>query len=105
MAKTYFTLEEANNLLKQIEPKARKLQNKYAKELDSGKIKWGSLHSATFWEDNYKSFEPNNFEYIEKLVKIVQNPMQIITEHEVEMKCIACFDLGEFARCYPGGSM
>lgn len=76
---------------------------KFAKEVDSGKLKWGSLHTQSFWEDNYKAFEAHNFEYIEKLVKIVQSSYNL-TESEIEMKCIACFDIGEFARCYAGGS-
>ena len=61
------------------------------------------MHSTQFWEDNYKDFEYSNFEYIKNLVKIIQNP-NTFTEDEIEMKCIACFDLGEFARLYPSGS-
>ena len=30
---------------------------KFVKELESGKLKWGSLHTTSFWEDNYKDFE------------------------------------------------
>jgi V-type H+-transporting ATPase subunit H len=37
------------------------------------------------------------------LVKILQNP-NTFTEADIEMKCVACFDLGEFARLYPGGA-
>jgi V-type H+-transporting ATPase subunit H len=37
------------------------------------------------------------------LAKIIQNP-NTFTDNEIEMKCIACFDLGEFARLYPGGA-
>ena len=76
---------------------------KYVKELESGDIKTGSLHSSSFWEENYKEFEFNNFEYIKMLVRILQNPNNL-TDRDIEMKCVACFDLGEFARLYPGGA-
>jgi hypothetical protein len=74
---------------------------KYVKELESGNLKPGSLHTTPFWEDNFREFEHNNFEYIRQLVRILQNPN---IEHDIEMKCIACFDLGEFSRLYPGGA-
>lgn len=76
---------------------------KYTKEIESGNIKWGSLHTTAFWEDNYKDFEFNNFEYIRNLVKIIQNP-NTFSDSDVEMKSIACFDIGEFSRLYPGGA-
>lgn len=37
------------------------------------------------------------------LVRILQNPNNL-TDHDIEMKCVACFDLGEFSRLYPGGA-
>ena len=46
------------------------------------------------------------------IIKIYQNgrPVNnycrfiVDTEEDIKMKCIACFDLGEFARLYPGGA-
>jgi V-type H+-transporting ATPase subunit H len=72
------------------------------KELDSGMLKKGSLHTREFWEENYKEFELSNFEYIRRLVRFVQG--NTIGEGQIEQQCIACFDLGEFARLYPGGA-
>ncbi len=72
------------------------------KELDSGIIKKGSLHTREFWEENYKEFELSNFEYIRRLVRFVQN--SAVGDGQIEQQCIACFDLGEFARLYPGGA-
>ena len=72
------------------------------KELDSGILKKGSLHTREFWEENYKEFEMSNFEYIRRLVRFVQN--NAVGDKEIEQQCIACFDLGEFARLYPGGA-
>ena len=48
MAKVYFTLEEANELLRKIEPKARKLQKLY--------------FDAYSLNDVQVSFNPDNFE-------------------------------------------
>ena len=76
--------------------------DKYVKELESGILKQGSLHSTAFWEENYKEFETNRFDYIRRLVTIVDS--QNNENADIEMKCIACFDLGEFARLYPGGA-
>lgn len=76
--------------------------DKYKAELDSGKLRWGFLHSSDFWEDNFKNFEFQNFEYIRILSQILKAP--IIKDSDVEMKCIACFDIGEFAKLYPAAS-
>ena len=70
--------------------------------MDSGALKKGSLHTREFWEENYKEFELSNFEYIRRLVKLLQNSEN--SDKQIELQCIACFDLGEFARLYPGGA-
>lgn len=76
--------------------------DKFVKELDTGILKNGSLHSTAFWEENYKEFETNNFSNIRKLVNIIGNKEE--NDITIEQKSIACFDLGEFARLYPGGA-
>lgn len=73
--------------------------DKYVKELQSGTLKNGSLHSVAFWEENYKNFEADNFDNIRRLIIIIRNP-----NIPVEQKSIACFDLGEFSRLYPNGA-
>lgn len=69
--------------------------------MDAGDLKQGSLHTAAFWEDNYKEFEYNKFEYIRRLVSLINHEGG---EENVEQKSIACFDIGEFARLYPAGA-
>ena len=61
-----------------------------------------SLHTREFWEENYREFEFSNFEYIRRLVKFVSKDAD--GDEQIEQQCIACFDLGEFARLYPGGA-
>lgn len=75
---------------------------KYKVELESGNLKWGFLHSSDFWEDRYRDFEDNNFECIRLLTQIIKAP--ISRSEDIDRKCIACFDLGEFAKYYPGGA-
>jgi hypothetical protein len=99
-------IKEQLNFIYDFLEKNYKIMNsfeKFTKEIDSGNLKWGSLHTTAFWEDNYKDFEFNNFDYIRKLVCILQSANNL-TDHDIEMKCIACFDLGEFVRLYPGGA-
>ena len=72
------------------------------KELDNGILKKGSLHTREFWEVNYKEFEFSNFEYIRRLETLLSKEAE--GEEQIEQQCIACFDLGEFARLYPGGA-
>lgn len=74
---------------------------KYIKELDAGDLNPGSLHTPAFWEDNYREFEYDHFEYIRRLVEIIKHDGG---EENIEQKSIACFDIGEFARLYPGGA-
>ena len=98
-------IKELLNFIYDFLEKNYKIMNsfdKFVKELDSGNLKQGSLHSTAFWEENYKEFEANQFDNIRKLVCIVQSAGD--TEEDIKMKCIACFDLGEFARLYPGGA-
>ena len=75
---------------------------KYKKEIDSGKLKWGFLHTSEFWEDHFRDFEYKDFEYIRLLTEIIKAPQ--IRDADLDKKCIACYDLGEFAKFYPGGS-
>ena len=98
-------IKEMLNFIYDFLEKNYKIMNsfdKFVKELDSGYLKQGSLHTTAFWEENYKEFETNQFDNIRKLVCIVQSAGD--TEDDIKMKCIACFDLGEFARLYPGGA-
>lgn len=75
---------------------------KYKLELDSGNLKQGFLHTSEFWEDNFKAFEFQDFEYIRLLTQIIKSPST--SEADIKVKCIACFDIGEFAKLYPGAA-
>ena len=67
------------------------------KEILSGNLVEPYLHSKIFIESNYFKFEENDFELIYKL-----NEILLDKKSSDNSKKFACFDLGEFARLYPG---
>ena len=75
------------------------------KEIESGDLKWGSLHTNDFWEDNFKEFERDGFKYVKILCDIVNKTEQVDYSEKIQMIAVACFDIGEFARLYPGGAL
>lgn len=78
---------------------------KYVAEIESGDLKWGSLHTNDFWEDNFKEFEREGFKYVKMLCEIVNKTEPVNNSEKIEMIAVACFDIGEFARLYPGGAL
>jgi len=73
--------------------------DRYVRELESGSLKPGYVHSERFWLDNVKKFETNDFAAIKKLVHYVTASSDPAT------LCLAIRDLGEFARLHPFGKM
>eukprot|EP00923_Selenidium_pygospionis_P025598 GHVN01045204.1.p1 GENE.GHVN01045204.1~~GHVN01045204.1.p1 ORF type:complete len:462 (+),score=79.97 GHVN01045204.1:78-1463(+) len=69
---------------------------RYKLELDKQKLKWSFLHSEKFWHENVMQFEDSEFEAVKKLSKLLRSD-------DVETVCVACHDLGEFARLHPAG--
>mmetsp|Transcript_15515 Transcript_15515/g.33755 ORF Transcript_15515/g.33755 Transcript_15515/m.33755 type:complete len:413 (+) Transcript_15515:82-1320(+) len=68
----------------------------YEKELESNELVPGYLHSERFWLDNVGKFDKDDFGPIRKLTTLLgsSNPTTL---------CLACSDLGEFARLHPLG--
>ncbi len=71
--------------------------DKYAKEITSGKLEWGPVHTDEFWKDNVTKMEKDDFKLIRCLVSLLD---QKNTSQQI---AIACFDIGEFIRFYPNG--
>jgi len=69
---------------------------KYEKEVNSGNLKWGYLHSNKFWGENINKFEQNGFGVIGELCKL-------LNEDDKETQAVACHDIGEFAVLHPLG--
>jgi V-type H+-transporting ATPase subunit H len=70
--------------------------DRYEKELGSGTLRWGFIHSEKFWLENVNQFEKDNFAPVSQLVKL-------LGADDSETQAVACHDLGEFARLHPNG--
>lgn len=69
---------------------------RWASEVASGALRWGILHTEKFWRENAKFVERRDFELLKALLALLADPDPAVV-------CVALFDLGEFARCYPNG--
>lgn len=70
---------------------------RFEREVTSGRLKWGFIHSEKFWLENVLKCEANNFRIIDHLMVIAR------TSRDPETLAVACHDLGEFARLHPVG--
>ena len=69
---------------------------RYERELKSGSLKWGFIHSEKFWLENVANFERENFGPVSQLVGLLGSADSVT-------QAVACHDLGEFARLHPSG--
>eukprot|EP00033_Pygsuia_biforma_P002248 GCRY01002492.1.p1 GENE.GCRY01002492.1~~GCRY01002492.1.p1 ORF type:complete len:468 (+),score=85.53 GCRY01002492.1:165-1568(+) len=70
----------------------------YLKELQSGYLKWGPVHSsAEFWAMHAEEIEADNFKIINDLLEILK------TSPDAVSIAVAAHDLGEYAQNAPGG--
>lgn len=70
----------------------------YKSEVESAHLQWGVVHSEKFFKENVRRMEgaDGKFSIIKMLVRLTN-------EGDDEVAAIACFDIGEFVRHYPGG--
>jgi hypothetical protein len=74
----------------------------YQMQLESGTMTWDSgYHSESFFQNNYKMFELNDFYALKLLISYVSTEKYL--EQQEDLVAMACFDIGEFARFYPMG--
>jgi len=71
---------------------------RYEREIDSGKLEWGIVHTEKFWREHVFEMEKTDFKVINKLTNLLdsEDPMVV---------AVACYDLGEFVRFYPQGRL
>ena len=69
---------------------------RYERELGSGALKWGFIHSEKFWLENVTNFDRDAFAPVAQLLKLLGSSDPIT-------QAVACHDLGEFARLHPSG--
>jgi V-type H+-transporting ATPase subunit H len=70
----------------------------YEHEILSGNLEWGILHNEKFFRQNAKHFEGENSDF-----PLLRKLILLASLDDEDVACVACFDLGEFARHYPNG--
>ena len=70
--------------------------DRYEKELATGQMRRGFIHSEKFWLENFSNFERDNFAPVQRLINLLGSSDPIT-------QAVACHDLGEFARLHPSG--
>lgn len=72
--------------------------DRYERELSTGQLHWGFIHSDKFWSENVMKFEANQFAAVKKLAALLgsTNPTTL---------AVACHDLGEFVQLHPLGKI
>lgn len=90
--------EEIRSVAAKIAHETSKHSNfdRYEKELESGQLGRGFIHSEKFWLENYTNFERDNFAPVQRLINLLGST-------DSTTQAVACHDLGEFARLHPSG--
>lgn len=95
--------DDIRELVQLIHSQVKELSNfdRYMKELESGKLSWGFIHSSKFFGENVMKFETGNFKAVELLAKLLcadEDPAKDATT-----LAVACHDIGEFVSLHPVG--
>merc|ERR1712039_328046 len=96
-AELYEDIRDTTQLIAQ---KVQEISNfdRYEKELQTGKLQWGFVHSSKFWSENVSKFETNDFRAIKHLASLL-NDMRT----DKTTLAVVCHDLGEFVTLHPLG--
>jgi V-type H+-transporting ATPase subunit H len=71
--------------------------NRYMKELESGNLSWGFIHSPKFFGENIMKFSTNDFKAVKQLANLVAQDGNNTT------LAVACHDIGQFVALHPDG--
>jgi len=90
--------DDIKEVAQSIQTEVSMLSNfdRYMKELESGTLAWGFIHSSKFWGENVMKFEQDGF----KALKLLAN---LLTSDNATTVAVACHDLGEFVSLHPLG--
>lgn len=69
---------------------------KYQKELSTELLDFTPCHSEKFWKENVQRFQEQDFYLVRNIVKLLRST-------DDKTVAVACNDLGEFCRLFPGG--
>jgi V-type H+-transporting ATPase subunit H len=90
--------EDIRVLVQLISSEVKELSNfdRYMRELESGTLSWGFIHSSKFFGENVMKFEHGEF----KALKLLAN---LLSSDSVTTLAVACHDIGEFVSLHPLG--
>jgi len=90
--------DDIRELVQLISTEVKELSNfdRYMKELESGTLSWGFIHSAKFFGENVMKFDTAEFKAVKVLASLLSsdNPTTL---------AVACHDIGEFVSLHPFG--
>eukprot|EP00406_Dinophysis_acuminata_P008109 CAMPEP_0179236656 /NCGR_PEP_ID=MMETSP0797-20121207/14039_1 /TAXON_ID=47934 /ORGANISM="Dinophysis acuminata, Strain DAEP01" /LENGTH=442 /DNA_ID=CAMNT_0020943917 /DNA_START=55 /DNA_END=1384 /DNA_ORIENTATION=+ len=72
--------------------------DRYERELQTGNLSWGFIHSTKFWAENVLKFEQNDFRALRSLADVLADRRTSPTT-----LAVACHDVGEFVSMHPLG--
>lgn len=93
----YDEIHSMSNLI-QTEVQTMSNFDRYERELQSGTLTKGFIHSSKFWAENVMKFEQNDFRSIKMLAALLQSHSTDATT-----LALACHDIGEFVTLHPLG--
>lgn len=70
----------------------------YKSEVESGHLRWGTVHTEQFFKENARMMEGTDGDF--KLLKVL---IALLGSKDDDVSAIACYDIGEFVRHYPNG--
>jgi len=70
----------------------------YKNEVESGHLRWGTVHTEAFFKENARMIEGTDGDF--KLLKVL---IALLSSRDDDVAAIACYDIGEFVRHYPNG--
>jgi len=92
--------DDIRDMAAQISSEVQEMSNfdRYERELQTGTLSWGFIHSTKFWAENVLKFEQNDFRALKVLAGLLMQP-----DTEPTTLAVACHDLGEFVTMHPLG--
>jgi V-type H+-transporting ATPase subunit H len=70
--------------------------DRYMKELNSGSLHWGFIHSSKFFGENIMKFDAGDFKAVKMLA-------ELLGSNDAQTLAVACHDIGEFVSLHPLG--
>ena len=90
--------DEIRKMSQAVSTRVIELSNfdRYEKELSSGNLRWGFIHSKKYRAENVMKLENDEFQAIRTLGTL-------LTSTDTTTLAVACHDAGEFVRLHPVG--